>query len=113
MLDISLGLYQKGSEYPGRSPIFLVCVTPELQWTRRYFPLEASLIFDRYFPLMNALNVKWFLRRPQFSLIPASYAASRMVFSTYIIMALHLLILSLIGYVCRTSWFEVWQNMTT
>ena len=57
MLDIPLGLYQTGSKYPGRSPIVLVCVTPVLQWKCIYCPLGASIIFERYFPLMNALHI--------------------------------------------------------
>ena len=54
MLDIPLGLYQTGSEYPGRSPTLLVCVTPAFQFTRRYWPSGAYMIFERYFMLMNA-----------------------------------------------------------
>ena len=59
MLAIPLGLYQTGSEYPGRLPLFLVCVTPVLQLTRRYWPLGASMIFDKYFPLINAFHIDW------------------------------------------------------
>ena len=33
----------------GEVTIILVCVTPELQYTRRYCPLGASLISERYF----------------------------------------------------------------
>ena len=57
MLAIPLELYQTGSEYMGRSPILLVCVTPELQWTHRSFSSGASMIFESYFPLMNVLHV--------------------------------------------------------
>ena len=57
MLAIPLGLYQTGLEYPGRSPIVLVSVTPELQCTHRYFPSGASMIFERYFTLMNTDSV--------------------------------------------------------
>ena len=57
MLSIPLGLYHTGSEYTGRSPILLVCVTTMLQWTHRYCPLGESLIFERYFLLKNALHV--------------------------------------------------------
>ena len=110
MLSIPLGLYQTGSEYPGRSPILLVCVNPALKWTRRYFPSGASLIFERYFMLMNALHVNWLPRRHQFSLVPASDTVSRMVSPKCIIMALPFFILLLIGSVCGTSCVEVWQN---
>ena len=79
MLAILLGLYHTGSEYLGRSPIILVCVTDKLQWTHRYFPSGTSLIFERYFTLMNVLHVDWLSRRRQFSLIPASAVADRMV----------------------------------
>ena len=57
MLDIPLGLYQTGLEYPGRSPILLVCVTYVLKWTHIYCPLGESLVFEMYFLLMNALHV--------------------------------------------------------
>ena len=78
MLAIPLRLYQTGSKYPGRSLILLVCVTPELQWTHRYFPQGAYMIFDRYFSLMNALHVDWLSRRQLFSLIMDSTALERM-----------------------------------
>ena len=66
MLAIPLGLYHTGSKYPGRLPILFVCVTPALQWTRIYCPSGASLIFERYFSLVNALHVYWLWRRHQF-----------------------------------------------
>ena len=90
MLDNPLGLYQTGSEYP---PILLACVTPVLQWTCIYCKLGASLIFDTYFPLMNALHVDWLLIRHQFSLISASNAEARMISPTCIMMALTFFIL--------------------
>ena len=100
---IPLGLYHTGSEYPGRSPILLVCVTPELQWTRRYFPSGASLMFERYFPLINTLHVDWLSRRHQFSSITASAAAARMVSPTCIMLASPFLTLLLIDWFCRAS----------
>ena len=65
---------------------FLVCVTPALKWTRRYCPSGESLIFERYFSLMNALHVDWLSRRHSFSLILASAAAARMVSPTCIML---------------------------
>ena len=41
MLTIPFGLYQTVLEYPGRSPILLVCVTNVLQWTRRFFSIGS------------------------------------------------------------------------
>ena len=111
MLAIPLGLYHTGLEYLGRSPILLVCVTPTLQWTLRYFPSGTSLIFERYFSLMNSLHVYWLSRRHQFSLIPASAAAASMVSPMFIMMELPLFKLLLMDSVCRTSCVEVWQNM--
>ena len=99
----SLGVYHTGSEYPGRSPILLVCVTPALQWTRRYFPSGASLMFESYFPLINALHVDWLSRRHQFSSIPASAAAAWMVSPTCIILASPFLTMLLIDWFCRAS----------
>ena len=112
MLAIPLGLYRTGSEYPGSSPIFLVCVTPVLQWIRGYFSSVSSLIFDRDFTLVNALNVDWLSRRHQFSLIPESIVAVRMVSPTCIMLAFPFFILSLIGSVCRNSCVDVWQNIS-
>ena len=90
----------------------LVCVTTALQWTRRYCPSGVNLIFERYFPLTNALNVGWLLIRHQFSSIPASAAATMMVSPTCIIMELPFFTLLLIGSVCGTSCVEVWKNMS-
>ena len=73
--------------------MLLVCVTPALQWTCKYFPSGASLIFERYFPLMNALLVDWLSRRHHFSSILASAAAARMVLPTLMMLALPLLTL--------------------
>ena len=91
--------------------MLLVCVTPALQWTRRYCSLGASLIFEGYFLLINALHVDWLSRRHQFSSIKASAAAPMTVSPTCIIMESSFLTLVLIGSVCWTSWVEVWQNM--
>ena len=96
MFAIHLGLYHTGTEYPRRPPILLVCVTLALQWTRRYFPSGASLTFERYFPLINALHVDWLSRRHQFSSIPAYAAAARVVFPTCIMLASPFLTLLLI-----------------
>ena len=103
MLYITLGLYHTGSEYPRRSPILLVCVTPELQWTRRYFPSGASLIFERYFPLINAFHFDWLSRRHQFSSILASAEAARMVSPKCIMLASPFLTLLFIDSVFRAS----------
>ena len=111
MLAIPLGLYHTGSEYPGRSPILLVFVTPVLQWTHGYCPLGSYLIFDRYFPLINAFHVDLLSRRHQFSSIPAFAVSSRMVFPTCVIMVLPLFILLLIGSICGISCVEVLHNM--
>ena len=111
MLYIPLGLYYTRSEYPGRSPIVLVCVNPVLQWTRRYFPLGASLIFESYFSLMNVLHVDWLSRRHQFSSITASAEADRMVSPTCIILELPFITLVLIVSVCGTSCVEVSHKM--
>ena len=110
MLAIPLGLYHTGSEYPGRSPILLVCVTLAIKWTFIYCPSGASLILERYFLLINALHVDWFPRRHQFQSIPASAASARMVSPTFIMLTSPYLTLFLIGSVCWTSWVEVWQN---
>ena len=113
MLDIPLGLYQIRSEYLGRSPTVLVCVTPALQWKRRYCPSGASLIFERYFLLMNVLHVDQLSRSHQSSLILTFAEAARMVLPTFIMLVLPFFILLLIGSVCRTSSVEVFQNMST
>ena len=94
----------------GRSPILLVCVTPALKWTHRYYPSGASLIFERYFLLMNALHVDWLSRRNNFSSSPASSVAARMVLPTFIMLVLFLTLL-LIYCFCRTSCVEVCQKM--
>ena len=98
-------------EYPGRSPILLVCVTSSLQWTRRYCPSRESIIFERYFPLINALHVDWLSRRHKFSSIQASAAATRMVSPTCLMLELPLLTLLLIDSVCWEYWVEFWQKM--
>ena len=82
MLEIPLVLYHIRLEYPGRSPILLMGVTPALKWTRRYCPSVESLIFERYFPLMNVLHVDWLLIRHQFLSITASAEAARMLSPT-------------------------------
>ena len=112
MFAIPLGLYHTGSECTGISPILLVCVTPALQWTRRYFPPGVPIIFERYFLLMNALHVDWLSRMNHFSSITASATAARMVSPTCIILALPLFVLLLIGSLCGTSCVEVWQNIS-
>ena len=88
MLDIPLGFYQTGSEYLRRCPILFVCVTPALNCTRRYYPQGVSLIFYRYFQLINVLRVYWLSRRQQFSWIPVSAAAASVVLPTCIILVL-------------------------
>ena len=90
----------------------LVCVTTALQWTRRYCPSGVNLIFERYFLLTNALHFDWLSIRHQFSSIPTSAAAARMVSPTCIILELPFFTLSLIGSVCVASCVEVWQNMS-
>ena len=95
------------------SPILLVCVITKLQWTRRYCPLGASLIFESYFPLMNALHFNWFLRRHQFSFKPSSAAADRMLFPTCILLTSPLFNFLLIVSACSTSCVDVWKNMIT
>ena len=112
MLDITLGLYQIGLEYMGRSPNLLVCVIPALQWTRRYCTLGSSLIFDWHFTLINALHVDSLSRRYQSSLIPASTATANMVLPTRIMLELSFFILSMIGSVYSKSCFEVCKNMS-
>ena len=63
--------------------------------------------------MMNALHVDLLVRRHQFSLIPASNVASRMVSSICVILALLFFVLFLVGSVCRTSCVEVWKNMSS
>ena len=84
MLAIPFGLYQTRFEYPVHSPIMLVYVTPTLQWTCRYCPSGASMMFARYFLWTKALHVDWLSRRHQFSSIPDSSASARMLSPTYI-----------------------------
>ena len=91
MLANLFGLYQTGFDYPGRSPILLVQVNPELQWTHRYFISGASVMFDRYFPFMKALHVYLSSRRHQFSSILDSDAAARVVSTKRIMLTLNLL----------------------
>ena len=110
-VSYSLGVILYRIGISGEVTIFWVCVTPALQWTRRYFPLVSSMIFERYFLLMNALHVDWLSRRHQFSSIPASAAAARMVLPTCIMMEFPYLTLLLIGSFYRNSCVEVWQNM--
>ena len=75
-------------------------------------------MFDRYLPLMKALNVDWFTRSHQFSPIPASAASARMVSPTRIILALSLLSkntsrnLSVMGSIWKAFCDEVWKNMS-
>ena len=111
MLAIPLGLYHTGSEYPGRSPIVLVCVTPLFQWKCRYFSSGGSMIFERYFSVINALHINWLSRRRQFSSILASAAAARMLSPECIMMALPFLALLLICSVFGISFVEVWHKM--
>ena len=93
-------------------------VTPVLQWTRRYCPSGAFLVFYRYFPLMKALHVDWLPRRHQFSSITYPAAASRMVSTTCITLDFCVLcenaslISSVIGSVCNNYCDEVWQHMS-
>ena len=61
------------------------------------------MIFERYFPLINALHVDWFSRRHQFSSILASSAAARMVLPTCNMLASTFLKLLLIDSVCWAS----------
>ena len=110
VVSYSLGVIPYRIIISGEFTIFLLCVAPSLQWTRRYFPLGASLVFERYFPLMNALHVDWLSRRHKFSLIPFSTAAARMVSPTLIILKLPFFILLLIGSVCGTSCVDGWQK---
>ena len=112
MLAIPLELYHTILKYPGRSPIFLLYGNTALQWAHRYFPSGVSLVFERYFPLMNALHVDWLSRRHQFSSIPASAVSARMVSPTCIILAIPFFTLLLIGSVCGTSCVEVAHNMS-
>ena len=118
MLAIPFGSYHTGFEYTGRSPVLLVVVTPELQWTSRYFPSGESTMFDRYLPLVKALHVDWLLRRYHFLSIPASDTSSTMVSTTHIMLALHLLCnntpwaLYVMGSICKTSCDVVSQNMS-
>ena len=111
MLDIPLGLYHTRSKYLGRSPMLLVCVTTALQWTHRYYPSGASMIFERYFLFTNVLHVNWWSKRHQFSSITASAAVVNMVWPTWIILALPFFTMLLIVTFCGTSCVEFWQNM--
>ena len=69
-------------------------------------------MFDRYFPLMKALNVDLLSRRHKFSLIAVSSAVAKMVSPTRITLALTFflknasLVLSVIVSVFKTS-FDV------
>ena len=99
----SLGVITYSIRISREVAIFFVFVTPALQWTCIYFPSGASLIFERYFTLMNALHVNWLSRRHQFSSIPASAAAARMVSPTCIMLASPFLTLLLIGWFCHAS----------
>ena len=85
-VNYSLGVIPESILISREITSFFECVTPALQWTRRYFPLQASLIFDSYFPLMNALHVNFLSRRHQFSLIKAFTAAARTLLTTHIMM---------------------------
>ena len=119
MLAISFGLYHTGFEYPGRSPILLVYVTPALKRTHRYFPSGASMMLYIYFPFMKVLHVDWFPRRHQFSSIHDSAAAYRILSPEQIMLALCLLheknswTSFFMGSICKNSCDEVWKNMST
>ena len=65
-VSYSLGVIPDRIRISGEVANFLMCVTPVLQWTRRYFPSGSSLIFESYFTLMNALHVNLLLIRHQF-----------------------------------------------
>ena len=70
-------------------------------------------MFDRYFSLMKVLHVDLLTIRHQFSPIPDSAAAARIVSPTRIMLVLPLLLdnayftLSVTGSVCKTSCDEV------
>ena len=85
----------------------LLCYNGHIHIVRR----ENLWYLRGFLLLMNALHINWLSRRHQFSSIPASAAAARMVSSTCIILAPPFLILLLVDSVCRTSWVDVWQNM--
>ena len=91
----------------------LVCVTPALQWARRYCPSGTSLIFERYFLLTDVLHVEWLLRRLKFLSILTSDAAARTVSPTCIMMASPFLKLLLMGSFYGTSCVKVWHKMST
>ena len=75
-------------------------------------------MFDRCFPFMKALHVDWMCRKCQFSLISDSAVKVRMISPTHITLALHLLhesaslISSVIRYIRKAYFDEVWQNMS-
>ena len=111
MLAIPLRLYQTGLEYPVRSPILLVGVTPALQSTCGYFLLVAYLIFERYFPLMNVLHVYLLSKRHQF---PSFWPLMRQP-GWYWSRALcwcYPFSYFFIGSVCITSCVEVWHKIS-
>ena len=116
MLAIPFGLYQTVFEYPGRSLILLVYVSPSFQLTCKYYPSGASLMFDRYFPLMKALRVYWFLRRHKCSSIQAYDAAASIVYTTRIMLAFLFLCENaycasyVLPSIFNTACGEVWQN---
>ena len=117
MLAIPFGLYQTWFEYPGRSPILLVHVTPAFKCKRRYCLPGTSLIFDRYLTLMKLLQVNWLLSRHKISSIPDYAPSSRMVSPTHIMLELRLLCenyfwdSSVLAYICNNVCDEVWYNM--
>ena len=47
--------------------LFLLLVTPVLQWTHGCLPSVASLVFEIFFPLMKSLRADLLLIRHQFS----------------------------------------------
>ena len=88
MLDNPFVLYKTVFGYPGRSPILCVYVTPEFQWTCKYCTSVLSLMFYRYLKFAKSLRFNCLSRFHQFSSIPASSAASRIVSPTCIILEL-------------------------
>ena len=75
-------------------------------------------MFDRYLKLIKAFHVDWFSIKHQCSSIPASSAASRMIYPEHIMLVLRLLCentsctLYVMSYICNNSCDEVCQNMS-
>ena len=67
---------------------------------------------------MKALHVELLLKRHQFSPIPDSVYAAIIVSPTFMMSEFRLLCkntyldLSFMGYICKTSFDEVWHNMS-